>query len=255
VTAGTTKDFGPIQDDYAFFEDHSTEAAADAAAYLPHVRQLAEAGRAVRLLDFGCGSGRFTARLLSSAGFDPRNLRLTLVEPVEDYRRQAAERLTEFTAYPIETSPTLSAGHDGSFDLVLANHCLYYVPDLEETLTKLLHSRVAGGRLLGSCAGLDNLLIKFWRRGYKLLNRPVPHHIWGDVASVLTYPLMTAFSVEEVRYELTFDDTEENRSSILRFLFGADFPALPRAAALGFFDPYTNGGQVRMDIVHEQFLA
>ena len=51
------KDFGPIADDYAFFEDHATEAEQDAQAYLERLRGMAPAQGVLRMLDFGCGSG------------------------------------------------------------------------------------------------------------------------------------------------------------------------------------------------------
>ena len=94
------KDFGPIADDYAFFESHATEAEQDARAYLEHLGEIVPAEGTLRMLDFGCGSGTFTARFLKQAGWPPERLRLTLVEPVESARRQAVARLAGFTEAP-----------------------------------------------------------------------------------------------------------------------------------------------------------
>jgi hypothetical protein len=55
------KDFGPIADDYAFFGRHATEAKEDALAHAKRLREVVPTDGMVRMLDFGCGSGKFTA--------------------------------------------------------------------------------------------------------------------------------------------------------------------------------------------------
>jgi SAM-dependent methyltransferase len=77
------KDFGPIADDYAFFENHATEAEQDARAYLDRLRDVVPSEGVLRMLDFGCGTGTFTAQFLQRAGWPPERLQLTLVDPVE----------------------------------------------------------------------------------------------------------------------------------------------------------------------------
>lgn len=51
-----------IHDDYAFFQEHSTEAEQDLRSHLAYLLPLVKSGKTVRLLDFGCGDGLFTAR-------------------------------------------------------------------------------------------------------------------------------------------------------------------------------------------------
>src|SRR4029453_7902628 len=58
------KSFGPIRDAYAFFQQHATETEADIRAYLPHLLAVVMEDQPVRMLDFGCGDGQFTAALL-----------------------------------------------------------------------------------------------------------------------------------------------------------------------------------------------
>lgn len=57
MSKNPAKDFGEIASDYAFFEQHATEALEDARAYQEHVATINSAGRVINLLDFGCGSG------------------------------------------------------------------------------------------------------------------------------------------------------------------------------------------------------
>ena len=103
------KDFGPITSDYDFFMAHATEAEGDVRDYLPHLERFAEHGGPIRLLDFGCNAGDFTRKLLSRLAWPADRLQLTLVEPVEAGRAQAAKQLAEFSAAPIQDGPDLQA--------------------------------------------------------------------------------------------------------------------------------------------------
>lgn len=142
------KDFAAIADDYAFFEAHSTEAEADVRAHLKHVAEIEPREGAIRMLDFGCGSGEFTAQFLAAVGWSAERLWLTLVDPAEVVRREAAVRLARFTDAPITESSVIPAGLAGSCDVVLANHVFYYVPNLVEHLRQLIEARAPGGVLL-----------------------------------------------------------------------------------------------------------
>src|SRR5688572_21332424 len=102
------KDFGPIADDYAFFERHATEAEQDARAYLAAIAAAVPREGPTRMLDFGCGAGTFTARFLTMADWPAERLRLTLVEPVESARHEAAATLAGFSASPIDHAPSLA---------------------------------------------------------------------------------------------------------------------------------------------------
>jgi len=93
------------------------------------------------MLDFGCGSGTFTERIVgggqwavgseeegrgAGGGFGALSrdrLRLTLVEPVEAVRREAVERMAPFSAAPLVDSATLPADAGGGFGgLVIRGH-------------------------------------------------------------------------------------------------------------------------------------
>ena len=155
------KDFGLIADDYAFFESHATEAEQDARAYLKYLGKIVPTERTLRMLDFGCGSGNFTARVLKQTGWPPERLRLMLVDPVESARRQAVAQLARFTEAPVAESAALPAGLVASFDIVLANHVFYYVPDLRGQLTSLIDALSNSGIFVTAIAALSNALIEF----------------------------------------------------------------------------------------------
>ncbi|MEQ8786591.1 MAG: class I SAM-dependent methyltransferase [Pirellulaceae bacterium] len=253
MTSGSSKDFGPIREDYAFFEDHATEAAQDARAYAVHVRALPKHSRPIPMLDIGCGEGRFSSRFLEACGLPADRLRLTLVEPDEVYRRRAVERLERLTAHPVSAWPAMPAELDGRFDLVLANHVFYYVTNLDEVVGAIRRLLAPAGLFLAAMAGQNNLLIQFWNHCFGLLGKPVPFHTGEDFAAALSR-CGIGYLRKEVSYTLEFPDAEENRLRILRFLLGSHFADVPRPPMLELFDPHAEDGRIVMRITHDHYI-
>lgn len=241
----TAKDFAPILGEYAFFEQHATEAVQDAAAYSEQIAPLVAAGKTIRLLDFGCGTGSFSERLLSQLEMEPENLLLSLVEPVTASHERAAERLTRFTTAPIEQADSLAGINQPQFDLIVANHVFYYVPELAGTLAALYTRLAPGGLFLSAIATNANPLIQFWRAGFAMLGQPVPYHVAEDVAAALD-KLNISHQQTEVPYNLIFEDTTENRLKILRFLFADHLANLPGEPMLALFAPYAAAGRIEI---------
>ncbi len=206
------------------------------------------------MLDFGCGEGRFLAQLLSALRISAENLQLSLAEPVEIYRQQAAERVRQFSAHPLRVWPALPPDLNGCFDLVLANHSLYYVPNLETTVSPLWRSLSSSGLFLCALAGQENLLIQFWNHCFGLIGEKVPYHTAEDLESALLNQCV-AHCTENVTYDLAFPDSEENRLHIMRFLLGSHFQAVPRGEMLAAFDRHRVAGRIAMRISHQHFIV
>jgi trans-aconitate 2-methyltransferase len=251
MSANPEKDFGPIADDYAFFETHATEAEQDVQAYALHLAGLGAADE-IRMLDFGCGSGTFTARFLDRMGWPPGRLRLTLVEPVEAARQQAAARLLPYTRTPMAGWATLTAGQIDRFDVVLANHVFYYVPNLKHHLARLIDTLSSTGRFLTAIAGQTNALIEFWRVGFGLLGCAIPYNLSEDVEAALQ-ELGVDYRKEQVAYELIFPDTAANRMKILRFLLADHLGRLPHRPLLNLFDRHAHAGRIEIRTASEHF--
>jgi SAM-dependent methyltransferase len=254
MSENPAKDFGAIADDYSFFERHATEAREDVRAYAEELSGLLPASGVVRMLDFGCGTGSFTARFLDEVGWAPDRVALTLVEPVDAVRRQAAVRLAGRTAGPLVDANALPAGDGGKLDLILANHVFYYVPDLRGELAKLIGLLSESGVFVTAIAGRTNALIEFWIAAFRYLGREVPYHVAEDLEGALQ-ELGAKYAKRSVEYELAFDDTEENRLRILRFLLADYLPLLPREFLLGLFDQYSWGGRIEIRTASEHFVV
>lgn len=160
------ENFDPILDDYAFFEAHSTEAEADLDAYKRHLNGVLGNSGLFRMLDFGCGAGSFTDRLLRQSASDPASIELTLVEPGAQARERAVQALRPYSKHAIAHFPELPAGLTTRFDFILANHVLYFVPDLTRTLRQLSRHVLPTGRFLVAMAGTENALIRCWAAGF-----------------------------------------------------------------------------------------
>ncbi len=248
------KDFGAIESDYAFFMTHATEAESDVAEYARELAGVAERRTAIRMLDFGCGTGSFSEQLLSTVNWPPRALELTLVEPVPHQCEEAALRLAGFSERAIATAQKLDAGVRGPFDVILSNHVLYYVDDLDATLRQLVDLRSPGGKLLLAMAGWDNMLLGLWQTGFAMLGRPVPYYAAQDVASALSR-WGIPFRKARVPYRLRFPDSAENRLKILRFLFAEHLDTMPRQRLLGEFDRYCQHGHVEVNTHSDHFAV
>ena len=238
-------DFAPIADDYAFFVSHSTEAETHAAAYAKALQDVDPQGQAISMLDFGCGGGEFSDRLLSLLNWPPAKLRLSLVEPVLQHGQQAARRLARFSAQPVTHRCELPPGKE-QFDVILSNHALYFVEDIETTIQRLAELLSPEGRMLLALAGNDHVLVQLWRRGFAELSQPVPYFTAEDVSDAVSR-LNVPFSTRDVPLQIDFPDTEANRRRILRFLFGEQLSRLPPEIALPWFDPYADKGRIHIE--------
>lgn len=250
------KDFGPIRDDYAFFESHSDEAEADLAQYRePAAAVLRARGAApLRVCDFGCGPGGFSARFLRQLGCPPARLQLTLVEPQPLYREAAVATLAPFTTQPIAAHAALPDGARAAFDLIVANHCFYYVTGFADVVPGLLRSLAPGGALLAAFAGRENALLRMWDACFAMLGEPMPYHTAEDLDLLLARLGRTAIG-GRAPYHLRFPDTPADRWRILRFLMAERAARLPAAAALALFDPYARDGRIDLPTEHRHFAV
>ncbi|MBI1247600.1 methyltransferase domain-containing protein [bacterium] len=247
------KDFGSIETDYEFFMAQSTEAESDIEQYVRHLSRF-DAGRtSIRWLDFGCGNGEFTQRLLSRLHWSPALLQLTLMEPVRHQRQLAARRLAGFSRRKVETWDQFPDSDEQKFDLIISNHVLYYVDNLQETVQQMARRIALGGKVLLAMASWENELLKIWKAGFGLLGIPVPYYTAEDVEAAWRD---LGFQVNKTHsdFELRFPDSEENRLKILRFLLGEYLPRIPIGELLNMLDRYVDGDEFLMETFSESFV-
>jgi SAM-dependent methyltransferase len=184
----------------------------------------------------------------------PEHLHLALVEPVEMARRTAVERVEKMAAGPVVASAALPAVVIDRYDIILANHVLYYVAELRNQLARLIGALSPQGVFTTAIAGHGNALIEFWKVGFGLLGREIPYNVAEDVESALA-DLAASFDKQQVGYELEFADTEENRLRIIRFLLADYLPQMPRQPLLDLFDRYSNSGRIAIQTASDHFTV
>ena len=217
--AASAVDYAAIRADYEFFLGHSTETEAQIAALAPHLTPSPRS-----MLDFGCGTGAFTASLL--VAYPAPRMALSLVEPVATHRSEAASQLAPMVGRIAHVGAELPVF---PHHLIVANHSLYYVSDVENVVESLLALRAPDGRLIIALLDGENALARLWRAGFALANLPFPFALADDVEAILSR-LGATVRRERITYEVAFPDSTEARNKVLRFLFGDHFDALPDEA-------------------------
>jgi SAM-dependent methyltransferase len=104
-----------------------------------------------RVLDLGCGPGTHLARLAE------RSPQLGLVAADVSTGMLAVARQAVPAAAPVAVDAMVLPFAADSFDAVMANHMLYHVADLDQTVAELRRVIVAGGVLSAVTNSLEHL--------------------------------------------------------------------------------------------------
>jgi SAM-dependent methyltransferase len=105
--------------------------------------------RPAAVLELGCGTGWFAARVGDELGAD-----VVAVDQSERMIELARERGLDARVADVQELPF----PDGSFDCVAANWMLYHVPDLDLGLREIVRVLRRPGRLVAVTNGADHLL-------------------------------------------------------------------------------------------------
>lgn len=247
---GHGPDYGRIAASYAYFLTQSTETVAQIAALAP---VIAAHGGLTRLLDYGCGDGAFLARLLERAGV-PAGLAVTLVEPAMGPRAGAIARLQAMPGVDVSAASGLGEGSAAAFDLIVANHSLYYVPDLVGTVAALCARRAEGGTIVAALLDRANALARIWVEGYAAIAEPFPFALAEDVAAALGAHGLAPRRTR-IAYRIDVPDSPRAREHLVRFLFGPELAARNGERLGRPFDRYRHGERIVIETSYPQLVA
>jgi len=245
-------DYAEVREDFEFFLAHSNETEAQIKAMTPYLGWLSRGPQPVQFLDFGCGTGDFTAQLLGALEPPPADLEISLLEPVAEHLQQAANALSPFAERFIESVPYISSLEGKEFDFILANHSLYFLT--EQEVADLLR-RVAPERMMiAALLHHDNALAQIWLKACVLMNEEFPFIFAETVENVLR-DQRASYEREMVGYKIEFPDTGDNRYRVLHFLFGAYLNKIPKEQALGLFDPHRTADKIRIETEYPHLIV
>jgi SAM-dependent methyltransferase len=179
---------------------------------------------------------------------------LALVEPVSEQLKEAAQRLAPLASRVVLADPNVEGIPNDRFDLIIANHSLYYVADPAATAAALLQRLAPGGRLIAAMLDHGNALAAIWKAGFAAGNMPFPFILAEQLEAILDR-LGFALERETISYKIGFPDREEAKRHILRFLLGADLKYLSTAQVNALFEPYRHGDQVLIATSYPHLVA
>ncbi len=181
------------------------------------------------MLDLGCGPGSHLGRLAE------RRPHLDLTGGDVSTGMLAAARVAAAAIHPVALDACALPLAGNSFDVVMANHMLYHVADLDRAAAELRRVIVPGGRLLAVTNSLDHFaefddlmaqaagLDSWWRPSHRFnlehsgddLARHFDHidlrHCHGELAVPAVAPMVTfARSMRDLSaFEFTDDAWEQ----------------------------------------------
>ena len=161
---------------------------------------LAEARPGERVLDLGCGAGRFVAALRDH-GAEPVG-----VEIAEAALERARRNVPGADLRLLAPDGAIPLGH-GEVDLVWCSEVLEHVPDTVALLTEVRRVLAAGGRLLVTVPGhgrLRRVLIALFRHDahYDPLGQHVRFYTRSSLARTLEATGFTGVRIESLREAL-----------------------------------------------------
>lgn len=245
------KDFDFIQGDYDFFCRHSTEKEKNLKALEKMARDLARGKSGIRVLDFGCGSGDFSFELFQRTLEKTTHLHLCLVDPSERYLHLAEQLFVKRRNTTLHVCRQFDEKDKERYDLILSNHVLYYVKDLNHLFGQFHRAAHLESRILVTLAGEKHGLQKILESFCQSEGIENPF-LASEKLKEFLIAKKIQFESNQIKSELSFEDTAKHRQKILRFVLGALIPSggdLP----MELLDPFQKESRILVPLEDEVF--
>jgi len=110
-----------------------------------------------RVLELGCGPGDLWLENIDRV---PEGWEITLSDFSPGMLNQAREKLVDQPQpFNFETIDAQSIPYESDhFDIIIANHCLYHVPDRPKAISEIRRVLKPGGRFYGTTIGINHMI-------------------------------------------------------------------------------------------------
>jgi hypothetical protein len=247
----TRQNFSEIIKDSHFFEDHSDETLQLLVKYQRIIEDVEEQKPITRLLNFGCGDGRFLKNLIKSKCFQRfENMGLTLVETDIQFQAQALQNLGHLFNSRLQWLDKDLNGITKSYQLILANQALFYVDDLKATTLRLIDSLEYGGRLVLTLSRFDHPLTRLVESLAQYQGMSSPLHSSVQLFKLL-YQYGFYYETYDVPSVLRFQNSESNRRKIVHYALGKNQNLYQQSIVNNFFDIHTFNNEVVIPLLDQ----
>lgn len=166
------------------------------ARYVYRCRFLTEKGRGRRLLDVGCGNGRYLAKM-QRLGWSVQGL-----EPDPVAAKIARERGVPVVTGALETAPF----DEESFDAITMNHVIEHAIDPVDAFIRCRDLLRPAGRLVVVTPNLDSLGHKWLKEAFLHLDPPRHLNLFQrqTIIAFAKQPGLNVTVIKSVSYEATF---------------------------------------------------
>lgn len=258
------KEFSDILSDYDFFKTNCNEDENMLSIFVREIMSFVELNsfkftneNGLKLLDFGSGDGKFLESLIKNKVIpNIFNSEFSLVEPDAIYRLEALKRLGHYTRSPIVMlDKNLSLmSHLHKFDLILANHVLYYVDDFKSTMDAFFECKSSNGKLIISMSEKRHALCHLLQEFCNLNEVEYPYYVASDLLNYLDKNSIQ-YKSKHVLSELRFKNSVENLDKIVRFILSNKYAHLKSESILKQFREKFSVGEDLVFPLHDIIVS
>lgn len=245
------KNFFEIITESQYFEEKSDEVRQLQLKYKNLIQDIDEQKSIKKVLDYGCGDGRFLQSLIINKSFSQlKAIELTLVEPNLNFKTMASDRLSPYFEKKILWIDSNLKEINSGYNVIFANHLLQHVDQLKMKMAKLMQSLDYGGRLILTLSRFDHPLSNLVEVLAQHKGVALPSNSAMKLFHVL-YEYGFYYDTIDVHSVLRLPNSEESKNKILAIALSGNKNLYSEGIVSNFFDIHTYNKDLVIPLVDQ----